>query len=258
MANKSQRQGPSAVVQQGSRKLGGVGGRAAVLHYSRKAEGTIALESVAERALVQIADIDPRVRGIKAQPFTVDVVTGALYYTKEELKQARQGRQRAEARIRDYTPDLSLDIVTGHTVIVEAKDERFLEAEEADEYWKKIERARSILLQRGYDFQLVPTNAKLNHPLFANAAILSAFANQSSNTPYSEQLEAVERLFQEVPAPTLRDVLKVTSTSLREAPMWFLSGVISADLKSVAIGINTLVTAAFGDLGHLQLFPLGE
>lgn len=109
---------------QGARVLGRISGRPAVFYHSRKAGGILALESAGERVIAQLAELDPRVKSISAQPFALDVITGKVFTTRRDLEDARKARVSVNALRRDYTPDLLLVLHDGRRIIIEVKDPR--------------------------------------------------------------------------------------------------------------------------------------
>src|SRR5438132_407883 len=106
-------------VTQGVRILGRVSGRAALLYQCRKAEGIIALESPLEKTVAQLADLDPRVIRVKAQPLAVDVIAGHLFHSRDELLAGRKTREKNEVKRREYTPDLLMVMLDGTMLVVE-------------------------------------------------------------------------------------------------------------------------------------------
>ncbi|GAA5175570.1 hypothetical protein GCM10025771_08110 [Niveibacterium umoris] len=242
--------GPSAEVEQGIRKLATVGGRHAYMYDSLKASGIIALESRLERTAVQLADVDPNVRRVVAQPFTLDVETGQIFTTREALQTAREARKKTEATKRDYTPDFNFGLVW-REVAVEAKDERFFGDAE---YWKKVERAAHILRTAGRGFAVVCFSRKELDALEWNAAVLTSFRHTATESLTPRGVDAIADCLAHGERP-LAEVLKAAGLSVRTSPGLFLDGVLRADLKSNRISTNLIVELAHGDLSSLSLLP---
>jgi len=250
MARKRAQSGPSSEVEQGVRKLGSVGGRHAYLYNSLKASGIIALESRLERTTAQLADLDPNVGSVKAQPFTLDVETGQIFTTREALQSARQERKKSEATKRDYTPDFNFGL-TWRDVIVEAKDERYFGD---DDYWRKVERAAQILRASGKGFVVVCFSRKELDAIEWNAAVLTSFRHTETEPLTTRELDAVNDCLAHGERP-LGEVLHACGLSVRVSPRFFLEGVLQADLKSSRISTSLVVAPAHGDLNSLALLP---
>ena len=253
MVKRRTSRGPSKVVQQGARKLACVGGRQAVIYNCIKAGGIIAVESPAERVLAQLADLDPRVAAVKQQPFTLDVATGRFFDTRDALVEDRGQRDRNEVRAREYTPDFSLVLTSGCTIIVEAKDERY----PGDEtYVRKFETARDILRANGLDLVLMTMRYEPDTPKIFNANLLtSARAFQHGHLDLPAITQKLERRFGHESA-TLADFIAAAGLNLRDAPMLILQSVISADLMATRFGSESKVRLAYGDMSHFELLPL--
>lgn len=253
MSTKRKPRGPSKVVQQGTRVLARVGGRQAVMYHCVKAGGIIAVESPAERVIAQLADLDPRVAQVKQQPFTLDVATGRFFDTRDALLEDRAHRDRHEVRTREYTPDLSLLLTSGRSVIIEAKDERY----PGDEtYLNKLDVARTILRANGLELLMMTMLYEPDTPTIFNANLLSsarAFPHAHLDLPSIAQ--RLESRFGEHDA-TLAEFVAAAGVTLRDAPILVLRSIISTDLKATRLGADSKVRLAYGDLSHFELLPL--
>lgn len=243
-----------AMVTQGIRYLGRVSGREAVLYHCRKADGIIALESPLEKTVAQFADIDPRVISVKAQPFTVDVVSGHIHHTREELLQARQLRCVADVSIREYTPDFAFTMRNGHTAAIEVKDERFIGNKT---YWKKIAQVRTILRQRSYEFYLVKLVYEEHWALIQNIELLCTYLSIGDASISTEKLNSLKDFSQDE-ISTLGNLCGHLNLTLRDAPALILSGVVSCDLSLSRLNINSPVGLGFGDLSHLEILQFAN
>lgn len=250
---------PAAAPQntvQGARPLGRISGRPAIFFYSRKAGGTLALESAGERIIAQLAELDPRVKTISAQPFSLDINTGKVFKTRRELEAARRGRKVVDALRRDYTPDLLL-VLHDHTrIVVEAKDSRHLLTDPLDQ--AKHERAKRILAMRGDRLLLIPLQYDESTPLIHNAELLSRSLFQSVDPSVISQLsERIEAVLGDA-AMRLGDLVRELGLTLRDAPQLITHGAISADLSRIVLNADAPVCSARGSLSHLELLNLGE
>lgn len=241
-------------VSQGIRYLGRVSGREAVIYHCRKANGIIALESPLEKTVAQFADIDPRVIAVKAQPFTVDVVSGHIHHSRQELLQARQLRNVADVSIREYTPDFAFTMRNGHTAAIEVKDERFIGNKS---YWKKIAQVKTILRQRGYEFYLVKLVYEEHWALIQNIELLCSYLSIGDSNISTEQLNSLEDFVQDE-ISTLGNLCGHLNLTLRDAPALILRGVVSCDLSLSRLNINSPVGLGFGDLSHLEILQFSN
>lgn len=240
---------------QGTRILGRIGGRPATFFKSKKAGGILTLESAGERTIAQLAELDPRVRSIAAQPFSLDVSTGRLYTSREALAEARDERHSLEARHRDYTPDLLLELVNGLKPAVEVKDPRY----PGDALYKaKLAKAHLILKMRGQSLLTIYFRYQETAPLVHNAELLSRI--QYADNPIRDLGELAYRIDTVLGSDEteLAKLLPALGIDLREAGLLVLHGLLSADLRSRTLDADTRVRAAGGSLDHLQLLPLDE
>lgn len=217
---------------QGTRILGRIGGRPAIFFKSRKAGGILTLESAAERTVAQLAELDPRVRSIAAQPFSLDVKTGRMYTSREALAEARKQRHSVDARERDYTPDLLLDLFNDLRPIVEVKDPRY--PGDAS-YQAKLAKVSLILKMRGQSFLTIFLRYQETAPLVQNAELLSRV--QYSDNPHRDLGALATRIDAVLGSDetTLRDLLPALGLDLREAGPLLLHGLLSADLRSTPL-----------------------
>jgi len=242
---------PDSVVQ-GSRILGQTGGRPAQMYWNDKSSGIFPSESPLEKFIGQLAALDPRVRTVAPQPFTVDVATGYIAYSPDELKLHRSTRERSEARLRDYTPDFCFDLIDGRRIIVEVKDPRYLCTQA---YWDKVERARRLLRSNGYAFQVVSFEYAPSSPLIHNADLLNALSVNYKKVISLAQIDAIEETVGDTES-TLGHVAQLAEISLREAPALVLHGVVSADIARGHLGAYTPVRVAYGELDHFSILDL--
>jgi hypothetical protein len=248
---KRKARGMPESVTQGVRLLGRVSGRLALVYKCRKAGGIIPLESPLEKTVAQLADLDPRVIGVKAQPFTIDVLTGAIFHTREDLLAGRKGREKNEVKKREYTPDLLLSLLDGRMVVVEVKHDGYMGP---DDYWEKVDTAKEILRTSGYHFIVVTLDYEPHLPVVRNADLLTTFEKNYRGQLSLAQVEAVEKLLEAAPLQ-LGSLCKEINLNFRESPALLLSGLVQMDLTATGINAASLVTRAFGDLGHLAILP---
>lgn len=251
-ANKQKPRGMPKSVTQGVRILGKTSGRTSSLYASDKADGISAPDSPLERTVGQLASLDPRVESIKCQPFTVDVVSGRLLHTRDELVAHRKTREKSDVKLREYTPDLLIRLMSGTRLVVEVKDERFMSD---DAYWAKVRKAEVILRTNGYEFLVITMVYEPSHPLVQNADLLMAFSKNYRGDISSGQIGILEQML-EGQSLELGEVCLRLNLSLRESPALLLYGHICTDLKASRLCAKSLAQLAYGDLSHLELLPL--
>lgn len=253
MANaKRKPRGMPESVAQGTRILGRVSGRPALLYACSKAQGIIALESPAEKTVAQLADLDPRVLSVKAQPLTVDVITGRLFYSRDEVIDGRRMREKPEVKKREYTPDLLLLLRGGRQLIIEVKNTLY----PGDaEYWEKVEQAATVLRMNGYDFIVITLGHQSSHPLAQNADLLTSFRANYQGALTPEQMATVKSMLHGR-SEKLGVICSQLQLNLRESPALFLSGLLSTDLRTSRLSISSDALLANGGLRHLELLPL--
>lgn len=241
-------------VTQGVRILGRVSGRIALLYDCRKAGGTIALESPAEKTVAQLADLDPRVIRLRAQPFTVDVVSGHLYHTEKELLAGRETREKNDVEMREYTPDLLLTLADGKMVVIEVKTEKY---PGKDEYWEKVNLAANILRSHGYAFCVITIDYTPDHPLVQNADYLTSFMALYRGSLSPAQIATAERILDTGPHE-LGAICAHLKLNLRESPILLLSGIASTDLTASRVVAKSLLRRAGPNFKNLALLNLPE
>ena len=239
---------PDSVIQ-GSRILGQTGGRPAQMYMCEKSLGICPAESPLEKVIGQLASLDPRVRTVRPQPFTVDVISGQIFHNRQDLLVHRKTREKSESRLREYTPDFSFDLIDGRRIIVEVKDHRYV-CEQA--YWEKVEKAKRLLLSNGYRFQVIFMEYEPSAPLVHNADLITAFRNNFKKTITDAQLATIEADVGDS-VSSLGHVAELAGLTLRDAPVLVIQGIVSADIAAGPLGSRTPVRLAYGDLHHLSV-----
>ena len=248
LAKQKPRKMPDSVMQ-GSRILGQTGGRPAQLFKSEKSAGACSAESPLEKTIGQLANLDPRVTGVRPQPFTVDIISGKFLHTREEVLDHRKSRERSEVREREYTPDFCFTLIDGKRVVVEVKDPRF---PCYPSYWSKVEKAKQLMLSNGYIFRVISMEYEPASALVHNAALLTSLQINFKKRIAEKQVESINVL---VGGSTshLGEVAKAAGLTLRESPILLLKGIVSADLSAGHLSFHTRIVQAYGDLQHLEV-----
>lgn len=242
---------PNSVVQ-GTRILGKTGGRPALLYRCAKSSRMCPAESPDEKGVGQAAGIDPRIRAISPQPLTIDLATGWILHTQDEVFDHRESREKSEARLREYTPDFRFDLLDGRRIIVEVKNRRY---PGSADYWAKVEKAKLILEANGFRFQVIYIDYEASSALMHNVEILNALTTNSKSTITQSQIQVIEDDIGDA-ISSLGHVAKLAGMTIREAPLLVLHGVVSADISTGYLGSFTPVRLAHGDLAHLAVLNI--
>lgn len=226
-------------------------GKARIGTYAEKADGHITVDSDAERLVAHILSVDPRVRSFKPQPFTVDLVTERLLFTREEIAEARRmrGSRRGDA---EYTPDFATVHVDGLQQAHEVK----LEGYEGDaEYWAKVEHAREIMAAYCYPLSTLVVPADERHPVLVNVQLLKPAIGRAHEYLTPEFIDRVERYCESGPV-SQRALCTDLQIPAGLIPPLLATGVLQADVAHHHICATLELSAGYGDLGHLCL--IGE
>lgn len=177
------------------------------------------LEALAGMAL----DLDPDVKEIIVQPFTVDIVNGVILWTaKEFVDYVAINSHRLQPVY--YTPDFMVVLMDGRSQVIEAKDLRFLDF--SDDYKRKLTAAKELFARQGWGFEFM-------------------INQQEANLPWVRNLEYLHQLRLTCPnfdwKPGLKEQLKKYSLELHESgEMKTISEVAdhnSTDLRTIAFAV---------------------
>ncbi|KDB09965.1 hypothetical protein LIG30_1167 [Burkholderia sp. lig30] len=223
-------------------------GKARIGTYAEKADGYITVESDAERLVAHMLGIDPRVRSFKPQPFTVDLVSERLLFTREDVSEARSQRG-SRTGDSEYTPDFSVVQTSGLQCAYEVKLEGF---EGDSQYWAKLERARVIMEANCYPLFTVIVPVDERHPVLVNAQLLKSAASRARAYLTPDAIEQVERYCETGPV-SQRALCTDLQIPANVIPLLLVTGVLQADLTHHHICATLELSQAFGDLSHLCL-----
>lgn len=248
VSKKRRPKGMPESVQQGSRILGRTGGRPATLFMGYN-NSLHPCESPLELAVGNLACLDPRVREVTSQPFTIDIVTGDILCSREARAEHRKLRAHPEVKVREYTPDFRFSLIDEQSIIVEVKDPRYAHDEQ---YWEKVEHAARILRSNGHQFCVISMAYEPTHPLVQNGELLRYVGQNFDDPGIDRQLDDLTEQFGDSTV-ALGAVSARLGLTLREAPILLLRGIVSADIASERICAAMPVQLAYGDLQHLQI-----
>ncbi|WP_371868048.1 hypothetical protein [Duganella levis] len=223
-------------------------GKARIGTYAEKASGHITVESEPERIVAHMLCIDPRVRSFKPQPFTVDLHSKRLLYTREEIVEGRKARKGLAGSL-TYTPDFATVQIDGLQYVYEVK----IEGYEGDgSYQEKIERAREVIEAYGYSLFTVVVPADERHPLLINTQLLKPALTRAQEYLTPDLVNRVERYCESGPV-LQRDLCADIQISTSLIPPLLAIGVLRANMAHHRIHNSLELSAAFGDLSHLCL-----
>lgn len=221
-----------------------------------KADGAAAVESSNERTTLLAMDVDPRVKAISTQPFTVRLDLQREFSSRSEALKAKpraplQPVNGSELKERVYTPDFVVSLVGDPVkVAVESKD-----TDEIAKIQTQLAVRGMVLKNIGY-YYLVVSSAEIDHKgLHANLVMLrNAMFWQMKNDVRRELAEVAEAIDVQRSEFTLGDIRhRCDDLKLYLA---LVNGVLGCDLRSGHFNVNTALWPAHGDLSHLQLINL--
>lgn len=212
----------------------------------------IFVEGPWERLVLLALDVDPRTTYIAAQPFTVRLDIPAAFKDKSMALAADPPLAMAYAQALNlelvYTPDFEVKDGGQVPLAVEVKDERNVVAPVFD-------RRRAILKRLGYRF-LAVTDKDVGHRGLERNLVFARDATKilrdgQPQAHLDELLAAVDGFEGPFRLGLIRGAVSDLAIQLG-----LVTGVVAYDLKSGALGVNTVLWLAYGDLQHLQLLNL--
>lgn len=234
----------------GVRKIAPTYGKTATLTHSSKAATTFVLESNAERFASQLLELEPNARSHRPQPYTVDLIDGALLRSPAQVATARSRHKARGEQSWVYTPDFSVLWSMGGETCVEVK----LEGYTGDEaYSSKLQRAGQVLGNHGVEFRVLVIPKYWRHPLRTNLPLLYQAFKRKDLMPGEDVFVEVERLAT-LGAETLRDYCLALDMDMRMAPVLIAFGALDVDVLNEHLHFATPARPALGSLDHLSLF----
>jgi hypothetical protein len=138
----------------------------------KKSPGIIKLETRLETSAAISLTLDPRVKSFRPQPMTIEMGTGRVFSTKDQLHRSFEG---LGYKPRPYTPDFEVTLETG-TVFIETKHSRLIEkSPEVLEYPSILKSygLRLFVVDETYFPEVFCQNIRLLHP-YQNCHLSSA------------------------------------------------------------------------------------
>lgn len=220
------------------------GRRALVVKSMKSPGGDLRVESALERDVGILLDIDPRVRSLTAQPFTLELQSNQLLPSRDQFC-ARPG-----AKPRFYTPDFLCSLGDGSAVAVDAKHTRFLEAFEP-----RSAEISACLRQHGISFLLVPDTA-VSPTTMATVAELHLLRAGYLDGYRAQTEDVLADLLSEQACWPVDELIAFPAVGKVGVLCGLLAGILKTDLSVPVFCAGTKVSAAFGDLSHLQVLEM--
>ncbi|WP_256873453.1 hypothetical protein [Pseudomonas taiwanensis] len=197
----------------------------------------IRMESWLEQSCAQVLERDPRVRWYRANPFTLDLSTGAIL----EKKPLRKPQGAVY-----YTPDFVAG-VDHLQVAIEVKPAAWVE-----EHAALFQQVREVLLAKGMRF-IVVTDEHFSAAYLRNVQLLNQYQAQAFDAlpGWSTEVEAVLQTSQPMPVRELLQGLEPANHYLAAA---VLSGVLRFDMqRDLFERMDFEVQPAFGSLSEFEV-----
>lgn len=239
-----------------ARALGAKGRQTDKLHVACFTMGTsLYVEKWLERRTLLALDVDPRVKYIASQPFTARLDVPAIYATQSEARKAapsRATRDDDEESVEYvYTPDFLVEAHDPVKIVIESKTEEMLAQLEA-----VMDRRRTVLKRLGYRLLTVTDRDVGDAGLDRNLVFMRDALKLLRDGETQSELDALSRAVADRSEPFARGLLgsQVSNVSVQ---LGLACGLIGCDLRQGALGRDTLIWPAHGDLAHLRLLDLG-
>lgn len=220
------------------------GRRALVLKSEKCAGGDLRVETALERDIALMLDIDPRVKELSAQPFTLELQSNTLLPSRKD-NQLRPG-----SAPRFYTPDFLCQLHDGRRVAIDAKHSRFIE-----QFDIKRDEIENCLRQHGIAFMVIPETAVSPSVMQAvsHLHLLRAGYLASYRAVAEEELSAT---LDACPSWLAVELSSRLASGRVGVLVGLLAGLLTADFSTPLFSPSSEVHAAHGDLSHLQLLEV--
>ena len=202
--------------------------------------GIVQLESNLEASGLAVCSIDPRVRRVRPQPFTVDLLSGRKYKSKKAMIEQFSGSGYSP---KPYTPDFLVSLRDGSKICLEIKHSQL------------IDKDPDVL-----DIPPVFADLGLRLVIVTEQVITEALAyNARALRPYSDQ-NCSDKERKEILLPVSRGLrigeLKKKNISQGSIFKAILDGTVSADLQQHRLSPKTELKPAQGSTSHLEILQL--
>lgn len=218
--------------------------------------GGAAFVETPDEAVTQLClEVDPRVKRVTTQPFTVRLDIEQVFATRAEAVRAAP-KQRVAAVQGDgpleriYTPDFLAELVSGEPWVIESKS-----TPAVSKATTALLRRSEVLNRLGFHFLVVPGEELRSRGLRANLVHLRDSIRLQQRGGADELLQHLEAVVaaqaEDFDLGAIKGALPRTAIYLG-----IVNGLIACDLTSGNLGVATKLWKAHGDLSHLQLLKL--
>lgn len=203
-----------------------------------KSLGIIKLESRLETSAAIALSLDPRVKRFRPQPMTIEMITGRIFRSKEELERSFVGLQ---SKPHPYTPDFEVTLEDG-SLLLEAKHSRLIEKS------PEILDYPSIL--KGFGLRLVVINETFFPEVFCqNIRLLHPYQSHCLSGAETRNIIAASAT-----AGTIGDLIAKHGIPQKLILAAIANGILHAELHDCRLGYATKVLAhPSGCSSHMRL-----
>ena len=201
----------------------------------------IQAESGLEAGCARAADLHPKVARWRPQPFTVDLITGLIAPTKDELiARIKASGQTPEP----YTPDFEFQLTDGSTRLVEVRATRWIGRNP-----QALAAVASAMARCGMAHVLL-TELELTDAIVENARLLAPYRSRQPD-PASLSSILIEA------ADGCRFGALVSDITRREQVLIAIAGgYLACDLHRDRLTQETLLAPSRGDTAYLELISV--
>ncbi len=206
----------------------------------KKSPGIIKLETRLETSTAISLTLDHRVKSFRPQPMTIEMDTGRVFSTKDQLHRAFMG---LEYKPRPYTPDFEVTLES-ETIFIETKHSRLIEkSPEILEYPSifKSYGLQLIVIDEAYFPEVFCQNIRLLHPYQSL---------QLSSAEHQKIASAAEM------AATLGELITHQQLPQKLILAAISQGVLHAELHTSRLGAATCIFAQKNSHCSLERLPL--
>lgn len=221
----------------------------------QKVGGAAFVETTGEVVTLLCLEVDPRVKSVATQPFTLRLDIEQVFTTRSEAVRAEPRQRPAPVNgevplERIYTPDFAAELVSGEPWVIESKS-----TQEVSRAAAELLRRSGVLHRLGFHFLVVPSEDLQFRGLHANLVHLRDAMRLQQQGRAGALMGQVDEVVAEQPEEFSLAAIK-TALPPTAIYLGIANGLIACDLKSGNLGVTTKLWKAYGDLSHLQLLKL--
>ncbi|MEW6204495.1 MAG: hypothetical protein AB1516_04145 [Pseudomonadota bacterium] len=219
-------------------------------------EGKSVVDSRHELIAGYAMDLDPRIKTLQVQPFTLDVTTGEMLHTKDQLDRYREKLKTRGRQASLYTPDFALTMQDQSVRIIEIKDAGWIDF--TDSYSGKIEAATELLKVKGIHFEILAGSYEDTLPCVQNLKLLHSINHQmnakevpASLLDLTEKLQAVRvfaaQMHESAEMLSVSEIADGNRLTVTQVCMAIVMGIFDAPIWREVINKKTLLSGAADD-----------